>query len=199
MTEIVLFPLPLVLFPGGRLPLRIFETRYLDMLKHCLKAGKGFGIVLIEQGAQVLKSPTQALPTIAQCGTYCTLIDFDQQANGVLQIVMEGQKKFLIKEQFENAERLMLAHVDFLEPEPEVEVPENKGYLTELLNSLLLHEAVQTLGIKIDNSLARDVGARLTELIPCGLGFKQKMLEVQDPLLRLSELEQALLRMQDSA
>ena len=92
MAHIPLFPLPLVVFPGGRLPLQIFETRYVDMVKRCLREGSGFGVIMITEGDQVLRDTEQQLPSVSRCGTYCSIVDFDELPNGMLGIMAEGVK-----------------------------------------------------------------------------------------------------------
>jgi Lon protease-like protein len=188
----------MVLFPGGKLPLQIFEPRYLDMVKNCMREEIGFGVILIEEGQQVLKNAEQQLPSIAHCGTYCSIVDFDQQRNGLLQITVEGQIKFAVRDQYENPDRLMLAQVEFLPEEEDIPVPDNKQHLVNLLETLTQHKSVQQLGLSINFETARDVGGRLAELLPCPNDFKQRMLEMKNPVIRLSELERQLLRMQDS-
>lgn len=198
MADIPLFPLPLVLFPGGRLPLQIFETRYLDMVKRCLRDNTGFGVVLIEEGDQVLRGPELQLPSIARCGTYATIVDFDQNPNGTLGIMAEGQVKFVIRDEYEQSDRLMMAQVEFLEIEDDVGVPEDKQHLANLLEMFLEHDAVRGLGLEINFEQAGEVGARLTELLPCPNHFKQRLLEMKSPLARLNELEKLIVRMQNS-
>lgn len=198
MKEVPLFPLPLVLFPGGRLPLQVFEARYLDMVKRCLLAEAGFGVVMITDGSQVLVDPEQQLPEISHCGTYCEIVDFDQQPNGLLSIVAEGRRKFVIRDQYEQPDRLMMAQVEFIEDEEEVAMPQEREHLSGLLESLMSHEAVQRLGLSCDMGQAVEVGARLTELLPCPNQFKQRLLELKDPLVRLSELDKLVKRIQKS-
>ncbi|MBL6689429.1 MAG: LON peptidase substrate-binding domain-containing protein [Pseudomonadales bacterium] len=199
MQEIPLFPLPLVLFPGGRLPLQVFETRYLDMVKRCLRDGRGFGVVMITEGSQVLSDPEEQLPDISHCGTYCEVVDFDQQPNGILSIIVEGRSKFAIRDQYELPDRLMMAQVEFIEEEQEVAMPEEREHLSGLLESLMSHEAVQRLGLSCDLGQAVEVSARLTELLPCPNHFKQRLLELKDPLVRLSELDKLVERIQKSS
>jgi len=196
MKEVPLFPLPLVLFPGGKLSLQIFEARYLDMLKKCLRQQAGFGIVMITSGDRILASPDDQLPEISCCGTYCTIIDFDQSSNGMLSIVVEGDRKFVIRDQYEQPDRLMMSNVEFLAIEERVAVPEERQHLSGLLESLMAHEAVQRLGLDCDLGQAVEVSARLTELLPCPNHFKQRMLEIKDPLVRLGELDKLVERMQ---
>ena len=198
MADIPLFPLPLVLFPGGKLPLQIFEPRYLDMVKRCMRDNAGFGVVLIEEGDQVLRGPEQQLPSVSHCGTYATIVDFDQNPNGTLGIMVEGQVKFVIRDQYETPDRLMMAQVEFLELEEQMPIPEHKQHLVNLLEMFMEHEAVQGLGLQINLEEAREVGSRLTELLPCPNHFKQRMLEMKNPLARLNELEKLIVRMQNA-
>jgi len=197
MAEIPLFPLPLVLFPGGKIPLQIFEPRYLDMVKRCMKENTGFGVVLIEEGEQVLQNPNQQLPSVSHYGTYATIVDFDQNPNGTLGLMVEGQVKFVIRDQYERPDRLMMAQVEFLELEEDALVPEHKQHLVNLLEMFVEHEAVQDLGLDINFEQAREVGSRLTELLPCPNHFKQRMLEMKNPVARLNELEKLIARMQN--
>jgi len=197
MAEIPLFPLPLVLFPGGKIPLQIFEPRYLDMVKRCMRENTGFGVVLIEEGEQVLQNPNQQLPSVSHYGTYATIVDFDQNPNGTLGIMVEGQVKFVIRDQYERPDRLMMAQVEFLELEEDALVPEHKQHLVNLLEMFVEHEAVQDLGLDINFEQAREVGSRLTELLPCPNHFKQRMLEMKNPVARLNELEKLIARMQN--
>jgi len=198
MAEIPLFPLPAVLFPGGKLPLQIFEQRYLDMVTNCMRDDVGFGIIMITEGSQVLSDSERQLPSVAQCGTYARIVDFDQRTDGVLQIMVEGELKFSLRNQHESAVKLMRGQVEFLPLEARDSVPDDKHHLVELLKSLAAHEAIKSLNLQFSPDIASDVGARLTELLPCPNEFKQRMLEMKDPLDRLVELEKELLRMQAS-
>ena len=181
--------MPLVIFPGGKLPLQIFETRYVDMVKRCLRDDTGFGVIMITEGDQVLRDPEQQLPSVSRCGTYCTIADFDELPNGMLGIMAEGMKKFVIRDEYEQSDRLMMGDIEFLGDEKDVDMPAEKEHLSSLLESLMSHEAVQRVGLGCDMTQAVEVGARLTELLPCSNGFKQRMLEIKDPLVRLSELD----------
>jgi Lon protease-like protein len=202
MAEIPLFPLPLILFPGGRLELQIFEIRYLDMVKRCMQDDTGFGIVMIEQGEQALLAREQQLPSVSHYGTYCKIVDFDQRENGMLAITVEGQVKFVIRDHYEGENRLMMGDIRFLEKESQAPIPEKHAHLANLLGTLMDHEgiskAVKDSGLEIDFEEALDVGARLTELLPCPNRYKQRLFEMKDPVARLSELEKLIERMQQS-
>ena len=90
MTSIALFPLNIVLFPDGPLPLRIFETRYVDMVRRCLREDHGFGVVLIREGNEVGPAETYDVGTIAK------ITDFNQLPDGLLGLSCVGQQRFRI-------------------------------------------------------------------------------------------------------
>ena len=196
MTTIPLFPLPLVLFPGGKLPLKIFGLRYIDMIKRSLRDDSGFGIVMIEAGDQVLHGQDAQLPQVSGVGTSVAIIDFDQLPNGLLGIMVEGDRKFRVTEIHEQADRLMVADIEYLEEEAETSLPGDKTYLADLLLSLAEHEAVKDLDLSIDYNDARDVSWRLTELMPFANPEKQRLIELNDPLARLEELALVVARLQ---
>ncbi|MDG2072952.1 MAG: LON peptidase substrate-binding domain-containing protein [Pseudomonadales bacterium] len=196
MAEIPLFPLPLVLFPGGRLSLQIFETRYLDMVMRCMRGDSGFGVVMIEEGRQVLENSERSLPSVSHQGVYCKIINFDQLPTGMLGIMIEGQTKFVIRDQYEQPDRLMMADVEFLETEEPHEVPDEFEHLVRILQSFVEHQDVVSLGYTVDFNSAVEVGARLTELLPCADETKQLLLELRNPLARLKELGKVVAEMQ---
>lgn len=202
MSEIPLFPLPLVLFPGGALELQIFEVRYLDMVTRCMQEDSGFGIVMIEHGEQALITREQQLPSVSHYGTYCKIVDFDQRGNGMLGITVEGQVKFVIRDHYEGENRLMMGDVRFLEKESLAPIPDKHAHLANLLGTLIDHKgiskALKDSGLEIDFAEALDVGARLTELLPCPNRYKQRLFEMKDPVARLGELEKLIERMQQS-
>ena len=98
--DIPLFPLRTVLFPGGTLPLRIFEPRYVDMIGWCMREGKGFGVVLLREGSDVLDAGDSdrnaKTAQIYDVGTQARIVDFDQADNGLLGIVAQGAEKFTV-------------------------------------------------------------------------------------------------------
>jgi len=196
MNEIPLFPLPLVLFPGASLELQIFEPRYLDMVRDCMRTDTGFGIVLIREGEQVLRYAGQQLPDVCQSGAYCRIIDFDQKANGMLLITVRAESRFVIRDHWENENRLMIGDVEFLPPEGDNEIPERYRHLVDLLVTLLQHESVREMGIKADFGSALEVSSRLTELVPCKNSDKQRLFELKDPVVRLQELDRLITRLQ---
>ena len=92
VVEIPLFPLGTVLFPGGPLPLRIFEARYIDLVRRCMREGSGFGVVLILDGTEAGDTPAQ----ICDVGTYARIVDFSGEPGGLLGIEARGERRFRI-------------------------------------------------------------------------------------------------------
>ena len=103
---IALFPLNIVLFPGGPLPLRIFEPRYVDMIGRCMREGAGFGVVLIREGREV--GPAETFDV----GTLADIVDFHQLSDGLLGLSCIGRERFRIRSRSRKADGLNLADVD---------------------------------------------------------------------------------------
>jgi Lon protease-like protein len=184
VTQIPLFPLNLVLFPDGPLPLRIFETRYYDMVRRCMREGSGFGVVLIREGRESGSGDTE----LYEVGTAAHITDFHQLADGLLGLTCVGRQRFRILARSRQTDGLNLAEVNWLETPPAVPVPARHARLTALLRNVLpqLGEVYTTLEMHLDD--AAWVGHRLAEILPLPLPEKQSYLELDDPLERLDRL-----------
>ena len=181
-TAIALFPLSIVLFPRGPLPLRIFETRYVDMVRRCMREAKEFGVVLIREGAEVGPAQTYDVGTMAQ------IVDFHQLADGFLGLSCVGQRRFRIQQRSQQSDGLHLADVEWLDVEPVVTVPERHARLAELIKNVLpqLGEVYTDMPMQLDD--AAWVGHRLAEILPIAGPEKQFLLELDDPVARLDML-----------
>lgn len=186
--EMPLFPLGVVLFEGGQLPLQIFETRYLDMVSRCLREEIPFGAVLIRSGRDARSSPNDRQPDIFEVGSDATIVNFNQLSNGRLSIIVRGGRKFRIQESWEQADHLLMGQVEYLPREPEVSVGKEHETLVDILRELMKHPMIEKLGLDIDFSDARSVGRRLAELLPIEVEIKQSLLQLQWPRERLSEI-----------
>lgn len=184
---IPLFPLNSVLFPGGPLPLRIFEPRYLAMISRCMKQKTGFGISLILAGSEVGKAADSY-----ETGTLVRIHDWNQGRDGLLEITIMGEQRFRILSRRVEKDQLSMADVELLPHEPEIPVPASLASLPKLLKDLI--EQVGPLYGQLPSNLddASWVGARLTELLPLALQWKQKLLQLDDPIARLEALKQYL-------
>ncbi len=186
-TAIPLFPLQTVLFPGGLLPLRIFEPRYLDMVSHCMKHGHGFGVCLIREGREVGEAAQ-----IFAVGTLAQITDWNQGDDGVLGITAVGQRRFRVLAQEVQQDQLILGRVEFLRESEPVPLPTKFRPLADFLRSM-----IEALGAPFTELPGRYgeadwVGSRLLELLPLPGAIKQRYLMMDDPLARLNGLVEML-------
>ncbi len=187
LERLPLFPLGSVVLPGGRLPLRLFEPRYLDLVSECLRHESGFGICLIRQGGETGEA---ALPY--GTGTEVRIIDWDRQPDGLLGITVEGRQKVRIHDLSVEANQLLVGQVSRLPPEPSEPVPPDCAMLVDVLRQTL---GQLTAFVEYDAPQWDDaawVGGRLTELIPLPPRIRQFLLELENPTARLHELRHAL-------
>lgn len=188
-TELPLFPLNIVLFPEGPLPLRIFETRYVDMVRRCMRTSSSFGVILIQTGGEVGE-----VASTASVGTTARIVDFDALPDGLLGISCRGERKFRLLRAWQQPDGLNMGEVEWLDPEPQLPLPEAQHHLGELLRKVLpeLGEVYESLPMRFDD--ASWVGSRLAEILPISLLDKQACLELDDPLVRLERLSPLIRR-----
>jgi len=187
-VRLPLFPLKTVLFPRGKLPLRIFEARYIDMVKRCMRQNSGFGILNIREGSEVKTKSLDHAPLLSIVGTEVRIIDFDQIEGNLLGILVEGFGRFRVKNSWEEKDHLIIGEVEPIKDEADCELLENDSVLVQILKELVKHPMVEKLNLGIDYSNGVDVSYRLTELLPLDLTVKQSLLELVDTQQRLLEL-----------
>ena len=181
--ELPLFPLATVLFPGGPLSLRIFEPRYLDMVRRCLRQQSSFGVVLILEGAEV-----GAVAAMADTGTSARVVDFDTLTDGLLGIVCVGERRFRVLRRWQQDDGLHLAEVEYQSEEARQALPAEFAHLGELLRELLprLGGAYAYVEAQFDD--AGWVGNRWAEILPLTPTERLALLELADPLARLAQV-----------
>jgi len=187
IMNVPLFPLNSVVLPKGRIPLQLFEPRYIDMLTRCLKEDRGFVIVLLREGGETFRGAA-----FYDIGTYVRIIDFQQLDNGLLGITVEGESKVSVVRSWQQEDGLNLGDVECLMSEAESDIPERYHELPSVLKALFRHPVIKDLGMEVDYDDARQVGWRLTELLPLDKQEKQRLAELQDPLERLDRLQNLL-------
>jgi len=192
LVDIPLFPLSAVLFPGGPLSLRIFERRYLDLVRDCARDSAGFGVCLILAGREAGEPAVPAaIGTLARITDFCTLPD------GLLGISAEGGERFQVATTRVRDNGLVHGEVRFWPDEPCVEVPPEHGLLATILERLL--DQVGGTAAKVDRARFDDaswVGFRLAEMLPLAQPEKQHLLQMTDPLQRLAQLQHYMPRFQ---
>jgi uncharacterized protein len=192
LIEMPLFPLASVLFPGGQLQLRIFEPRYLDLVRECTRYGTGFGVCLILEGREV---GAPAIPAVI--GTIARINDFHSGDDGLLGIVAEGGPRFRVARTRIRSDGLLRGDADVWPGEPEQPVPVEFALLQSILERLI--ETMAPHWRHAPRSAYDDaswLGFRLAELLPLDAAEQQRMLELTDPLQRLAELRDILPRFQ---
>ncbi len=195
ISNFPLFPLPLVTFPGARLPLQIFEPRYLDLVKTSLANDSVFGIVTLDD-AQEATSSYQ--PEIKAVGTAVRIVDFNSQANGFLGVVCEGQYKFTVSSTHLSVNNLLLASIEEIPSEGLIQVPADLEELVPLLISLLQHSYVLSLGytdfLEPTSWLsdAARLGYSLSYLLPFSTEQRYSLLAMKEPRERLESIQTAL-------
>ncbi len=190
--DIPLFPLASVLFPGGRLRLRIFEPRYLDLVRDCARSDSGFGVCLILDGEEVGEP---AIP--AAFGTLARITDFHTLPGGLLGIHAHGGERFHVEETRVRSNGLVHGKVRFLEAEASLPVPPEYGLLATILERLL--DRIGGERADVGRECYDDagwVGFRLAETLPLESAERQQLLQMTDPLARLERLLHHLPRFQ---
>lgn len=193
-TDLPLFPLNTVLFPRGPLPLRIFEPRYVDMVKRCMRESACFGVVLVQGGAEVGQ-----VAGFADVGTTARIVDFNLLPDGLLGLTCQGERRFRVQRRWREADGLNMGAVEWIDTSaaPSVAVPPEYRHLADLLRRVLPELGEIYAGLEQRYDDAEWVGARLIEILPLALGDKQSCLELEDPLERLS-LIAPLIRREDT-
>ena len=193
-SDIPLFPLNTVLFPDGYLPLRIFEQRYLDMVRDCSARGTCFGVCLIGNSAEPTRPATHH-----RVGTTAEICDFSTLDDGLLGITAKGRQKFIIKTTRMRDNGLLMGEVELLDEGTVVEVPEQYSVL-----SMVTARFMELMGDQYRNfqpgqlQNASWIGYRLAELLPLENEEKQVLLQIGDPLERLQLLIDVLPRFQEA-
>lgn len=190
-TELPLFPLHSVLFPGGSLKLRIFEPRYLDLVRRCTREESCFGVCLIIEGRE---AGTPAIP--AAWGTRARITDFFSTSEGMLGIAATGEARFHVVRTRVRDNGLIVGEVRAFEEPPAEELRPEHCLLGQLLERL--HEQVGG-SVRADKACYDDaawVGYRLAELLPFSSEDRQALLQADDPHLRLQRIAELLSRLQ---
>ena len=191
-VSLPLFPLSSVLFPGGHLSLRIFEPRYLDLIKDCARNDTGFGVCLILEGQE---AGEPVVP--AGVGTLARITDFHTLPDGLLGIHAEGSERFSVLGTRVRDNGLIHGDVEFLAEAQQVPMPPDCGLLATILERI--HEQVGGHFSRFDRSLYDDaswVGFRLAEVLPLEQTERQFLLQINEPIERLHQLMHHLPRFQ---
>jgi Lon protease-like protein len=193
ISALPLFPLRTVLFPGGLLPLKVFEQRYVDMTKGCLRDAQPFGVCLITRGEEVAREGA-ATPEFASVGTLARITNVDMPQLGILHVMTQGGSRFQVRRHATGASGLVVADVTMIPDEPAVPLANAYAPLAKILAIIAQRIGAGNFPVPARYDDASWVGHRLAELLPLPLPLKQAMLEVNDANARLTALRQFLER-----
>jgi len=189
-NNIPLFPLSIVLFPKGRMSLKIFEQRYLDLVSRCMKTNTGFGIVWLKQGGEVSR-PGQKELSFGEIGTYARIVDWDSLPNGLLGITIEGEETFRVYDMELQADQLVTAEVDYQPAEPAVMWDNFHQHFLDVLNALLVHPHAKSLGLQYDENNTLEIANILVQLLPVSeiVKYEVRCMEaIEQRLTRIDEI-----------
>lgn len=184
--RVPLFPLNTVLFPGGPLPLRIFEARYVDMISSCMKSESPFGVLLIREGGEA------GLATTHEVGTLARIVDWYQGSDGLLGITAIGEQRFRLISSSRQDDGLNIGEIELLDDEPAMPLPSEYAEMANILAGVLddLGRLYESLERHMDD--AGWVTSRFVEILPIELEQKQLCLEQNDPIERLRIVRELL-------
>lgn len=186
-SELPLFPLNTVLFPGGPLSLRIFEARYVDMVAERMRNEEPFGVCLIRDGEEAGGSATTH-----EIGTFARIVDFQKLENGILGIRAVGEGRLRVLSAQVRPDGLLVGQVASLPVEPEGVLSDEFAAIPDLVRTLIHRtgSVYETLPKRYDDPTW--LGYRLAEVLPIPLTRKQQFLELDNPLLRLEQIREVL-------
>ena len=191
LSQLPLFPLETVLFPGGALPLRIFEVRYLHMVEQCRKTGTPFGVVSLVQGSEV-RRPGVPADSFHPVGTLARITHFEAPQPGLMMIDCLGTERFRLVSSHQLAHGLWMADVELLDADVPTPVPEDLGRTSTALGQLietLREQHVAENRFPILSPLQLNdcgwVANRWCEVLPLPLSLKHNLMALESPLVRL--------------
>ena len=201
LKALPLFPLGTVLYPGGVLPLRIFELRYLDMIGKCHKHGAPFGVVTLSQGSEVQRPKGDAYADEAfdRVGTLATIQEFSAPQPGLMVVRCVGTQRFTVTRSERLKHGLWLADVERLEPDQRLPIPPDLQHVAEALGRLILalqERSVPADQMPMDGPYRLDdcgwVANRWCELLTAPVQLKQRLMALDNPLVRLELVSDVL-------
>ncbi len=198
-SALPLFPLQMVLYPDGLLELKIFETRYLDLISRCMREQRPFGVVALKAGTETRVSGAPA--ALFDTGTLAELIEVDSAEANILLVRCRGTTRFTLGATRQQADGLWLGDATALADDPVVAPASSHGNvvksLVDAVASLSAQGATPFLEPHRFDS-AGWVANRWCEILPLPVDAKHRLLELSDPLARLDIID-SLMRVRHSA
>ena len=185
-----LFPLNLVLFPGAQLALRVFEARYVDLVSACMKSGRDFGVVCLKRGAEAGRTASTSKVDFEAVGVLAHIEEVDAEQTGILRVRCSGRGRFRLQgAAWQRDDGLWQSAAEALAHDaqrmPGSAMLQTVNALAEAIRKLQQLDKVPFAEpYRLDD--AGWVANRWCELLPVPLAAKQKLMELADPVIRLS-------------
>jgi uncharacterized protein len=200
LADLPLFPLNTVLFPDGLLPLRIFEARYIDMVRACLRDNDPFGVCLLHSGAEVAQPGMLSTPETIGC--LAQIIEIDIEQFGLMSLRTRGTTRFRLLDWHTESDGLLRGNASLLDADPPVQDDahlERLGVCAEVLERIITTFRTRDPDnlpflepFELDN--AAWVSNRLGEILPISLRARQKLMELEDAAVRLEVVHHYMLQ-----
>ncbi len=187
VIQVPIFPLNTVVFPGGRLPLMIFEQRYLEMTKRCIRASTPFGVCLIREGREV-GEPAQPY----EIGCLASIVSWDMPQLGIFILMTQGTQRLRIIEQWTQPDRLRVANIELLPEEDYQLLPTEHIAFANVLRAVAGRAGESTFPAPPRYDDATWIAYRLAEVLPLENTVRQQLLEMPDADSRLQLLTSVL-------
>ena len=191
-SPLPLFPLPLVLFPGGLLPLKVFEARYLDLVGHCLRTQQPFGVICLRAGAEVGRGPAR----LERVGVLARILEVDSEQSGILKLHCIGTHRFRLQgAAAQRPDGLWTAPAETIDDDEPLAPAEALLPTVQALAQAaeaLKDEGMEPFAVPLRLDDAGWVANRWCEILPISLAAKQRLMELEDAATRLTLIDEFL-------
>jgi Lon protease-like protein len=190
LADLPLFPLRTVLFPEGLLELKIFETRYLDLMSRCLREEAPFGVVALKSGSEARSAADKV--ELYEVGTLAELIEVDSAQIGILLVRCRGRGRFAVGATRQEKDGLWRAETTAITDDPRVAPAASHGNIVKSLADAIATLAAQDARPFLEPHRLEDAGwvaNRWCEILPLPLEAKQRLMTLEDPLARLDVVD----------
>ena len=200
LDELPLFPLNTVLFPGGLLPLKVFEARYVDMVSACLRDNRPFGVCMLHSGSEVAQPGTPSTPETVGC--LAEIISCDVEQVGLMLLRTRGTQRFRLAEWYAQPDGLLIGHATLIDADGPIAAGEHLAQLAACAE--VLERIINTFADRdpenvpflepFDLTNAAWVSNRLGEILPIPVRARQKLMEIEDAAARLDIVHHYMLQ-----
>ena len=180
-NKIPIFPLKSIILPGGQFPLRIFERRYLDMIRDSLKTNSGFVIALTKKDADYISS-------VHDYACYVNIVDWSQLDGGLLGITVEGKSLVTLSNCKLDETNLLRGDAQQIKSSIDHLIPQKYQILSKFYRKIYPEIKAYIFHNKPKYNDANWIGFRLIECLPIEISDKADLISTNEPLDRLEKI-----------